>query len=247
MNFFRKIAAALDRYDDEHNFTCDLCGREVFSGERVCAPCRKTLPWNDGPICPFCGRKVGEEGVCLECKQKPLATDLARSAFTHEREAQRLVLRFKGGSRYLFRTAGELLLPLLKREFSDAELITCVPMTEKAKKKRGYNQSELLARELSARSGIPFAALAEKKRDTSAQKTLGRAEREKNLAACFVVTDRAAAKGKRILVIDDTLTTGATVSELASVLKRAGAKSVCALTVTAVANRYPFGKPPENK
>ena len=107
MNFFRKIAAALDRYDDEHNFTCDLCGREVFSGERVCAPCRKTLPWNDGPICPFCGRKVGEEGVCLECKQKPLATDLARSAFTHEMEAQRLVLRFKGGSRYLFRTTVE--------------------------------------------------------------------------------------------------------------------------------------------
>ena len=55
IKFFSKIAEWLRRYDETHNFTCDVCGREVFAGERVCAACRKTLPFNDRLICPYCG------------------------------------------------------------------------------------------------------------------------------------------------------------------------------------------------
>ena len=245
MNIFKRIAEAVGKYDDENNFTCDICKREVFENERVCKQCRTVLPWNNTYICPLCGRKVGEAGVCLECKQKPLEVEKARSVFTHEGEALQLVLRFKRGAKYLFRTLAELALPLLLREFSEAELITFVPMTARSEQRRGYNQSRLLAEELAKRSGKPFAAVAEKKRETSAQKLLGRSEREKNLEGCFSLTDRAAVKGKRILIIDDTLTTGATVSEFARVCKRAGAKSVSALTVTSVRNKTPFGKLPK--
>ena len=105
IKFFSKIAEWLRRYDETHNFTCDVCGREVFAGERVCAACRKTLPFNDRLICPYCGRRVREAGVCLECKQSRPAVEKARSAFVHEGEAAALVLRFKKGSKYLFRTA----------------------------------------------------------------------------------------------------------------------------------------------
>ena len=76
------------------------------------------------------------------------------------------------------------------------------------------------------------------------QKLLGVRERAKNLEGCFFVTDRKAVKGKRILLVDDTLTTGATLSELAGRLKRAGASKVYALTFTGVENKFPFGKPP---
>lgn len=243
--FFKKLGAAVNQYDEEHNFTCDICGREVFGGERVCAACYQELPWNDAEICPLCGRRVKEAGICLECKQKPLATDKARSAFTHEGEAMRLVVRFKRGNKYLFRTVADLLLPLLEREFSEAEAIAFVPMTEKDEKKRGYNQSRLLAERLAEKCGKEFLDAASKRRQTDSQKTLGRQDREKNLQGCFHVTDRKAVKNKKILIVDDTMTTGATSSELAGAFKRAGAKAVYLLTVTSVENKAPFGLPPE--
>ncbi len=238
------LRGILDRYDDAHNFTCDVCGREVFAGERVCAPCMRRLPWNDGTVCPFCGRRVKEPGTCLECKQKPLGVEKARSAFVHEGEAARLVVRFKRGARYLYRTMSALSVPILQREFAEAEAVTFVPMTPKAEKKRGYNQSRLLAEELARRSGKQFLDCAIKQRETAAQKFLGRLEREKNLERCFHITARKEVKGKRILIVDDTLTTGATVSELADALKRAGADTVYAFTFTSVENKHPFGLPP---
>lgn len=245
MNFFRRLSESIKKYDDGHNFTCDICGREVFGNERVCAQCKRELPWNNGNVCPVCGRKVREEGICLECKQKPVGVDMARSAFTHEGEAARLVVRFKKGKRYLYRALAELTLPLLVDEFSGADMLAFVPMTERAEKKRGYNQARLLAEELAARCAKPVLYCVEKRKESKPQKSLSRAEREKNLEGCFHITDKNAVKGKNVLVIDDTLTTGSTVSALSDELKRAGAASVCALTVTSVQNKYPFGIPPE--
>ncbi len=238
MNIFQKISEAVRKYDDAHNFTCDLCGREVFGGERVCAQCRKGLPWNDKNICPLCGRKVGEPGVCLECKKKRLVVDKARSPLLHEGEAARIVYRAKR-QKYFYRTAAELMAPLLDEFGADA--LVFVPMTERAYKKRGYNQSRLIAEELSRRSGIPLLDAVKKTRDTGEQKELGRTEREKNLEGCFHVFDRKGVRNKKLLIIDDTLTTGSTASELASVLKRAGAKEVDALTLTSVYDKHPFG------
>lgn len=243
MKFFDFLRRRIKRYDDAHNFTCDVCGREVFGGERVCAQCMGTLPFRDKTVCPFCGRRVKEAGVCLECKKKPLGVEKARSVFVHEGEAARLVLRFKQGEKYLYRTAAELALPLAKREFEDADLIAFVPMTEKAEKRRGYNQSRLFAAELAARWGKELYDGVEKRRETGAQKALGRAEREKNLEGCFHVTDRKGIKGRRVLIVDDVLTTGATVSELADVFKRAKAEKVYALTLTSAEDKHPFGIP----
>ncbi len=241
IEFFKR---KLKKYDDAYNFTCDVCGREVFDGARVCQPCLKEMPKNDQNVCPFCGRKVREEGVCLECKQKPLKVKKARSVFTHEGEAARLVVRFKRGERYLYRTLAELSMPLVRREFEMCDAVTFVPMTGKAEKKRGYNQSRLYAEEIAARSGKEILYAAVKRHETRSQKFLGRTDREKNLEGCFHIEDRKAVKGKSILIVDDTLTTGATVSELADALLRAKAKQVYALTFTSVENKHPFGLPP---
>ncbi len=245
MRLFSFLRGKLKKYDDAVNFTCDICGREVFDGARVCHPCRGSLPRNAQNICPFCGRKVKEEGVCLECKQKPLSVKKARSVFTHDGEAARLVVRFKRGEKYLYRTLAELTVPLVEREFPMCDAVTFVPMTKRAEKKRGYNQSRLFAEEIAARTQKEFLAPVIKQRETSQQKTLGRADREKNLEGCFHITDRKAVKDRRILIVDDTLTTGATVSELANALLRAKAKEVYAVTFTSVANKHPFGLPPQ--
>lgn len=242
-----RLSHWLKRYDDEHAFTCDVCGREVFQGERVCTVCMGKLPFNDGIVCPLCGRKVKEAGVCLECKKERLHADTARSVLLHEGEGARLVVRWKRGAKYLYRTHAWLALPVLQREFHAIDALIFVPMTPKAEKKRGYNQSRMLAEELSRLSGIPVLDCVVKQHETAQQKSLGREERAKNLERCFHVTDRAAVKGKHLLILDDTLTTGATVSELASTLKRAGAAKVDALTMTSVQNKTPFGKPPVKK
>ena len=237
IKFFSKIADWLRRYDDAHNFTCDICGREVFGGERVCAACAGALPFKRGHICPFCGRRVSEPGVCIECKDHRPAVGRARSCFVHEGDAAALVLRFKRGERYLVHALAEDLAPLLEREFSDCDALTFVPMTKRAERARGYNQSKLLAAELSRRTGRELLDVAEKRRETKAQKTLGRAAREANLKGAFHLVHRREVKGRRILIVDDTMTTGATAGELASLFYRAGAGWVGLITFTSVEDR----------
>lgn len=241
MKIWTKLRERLRAYDDAHNFTCDICGREVFGGERVCEGCFRALEWNDKTVCPFCGRRVKEPGACLDCKEKPLSVRKARSVCVHEGEAARLVVRFKRGAKYLYRTLAELSVPLADREFPEVDMLVGVPMSEKAQKKRGYNQSALFAERLAELLQKTYAQPVSKPRETASQKFLGRREREKNLEGCFHVDDRKAVKGKKILIVDDTLTTGATVSELASALKRAGAADVTALTFTSVEKKHPFG------
>ena len=179
----------------------------MFCGERMCSVCARTLPFQRGAICPFCGRKVGEAGACLECKEKPLKTQKARSVFVHEGEAVRFVLRFKRGEKYLAYTGASLMLPLAREEFAHADLLAFVPMTKKA---------------------------AEKVKNTAAQKTLGRREREENLKGSFRITNCENVKGKSVLIVDDTMTTGSTSSELAAVFLKAGAKRADLLTLTSV-------------
>ncbi len=239
-----RLGERVRRYDDGHNFTCDVCGREVFENERICRFCYRDLPLNNGKVCPFCGRRVREEGVCLECKAKPLGVKKARSACLHEGEAARLVVRFKRGEKYLYRALCDLMEPVVKAEFEDADAYLGVPMSEKSLKKRGYNQAELLAEELARRLGKEWIRPVEKRKETGVQKLLGRSDREKNLESVFHVSDRKGVKGRRILIVDDTLTTGATVSVLADALKRAGAAEVYAVTATSVEFKNQFGKPP---
>lgn len=247
MKLINFLKNAVQRYDDTHNFTCDICSCEVFDGERLCRACDLALPRVGEVFCPFCGRKVLETGACLDCKQKPLKTKKARSVCVHEGEAARLMLRFKRGAKYLVRTLGALMLPVLQAEFAESDALVFVPMTKKAEKKRGYNQARLLAEELSKHCGKPVLDCVAKVRETEAQKTLGRAAREENLQGCFRVTDRSAVKGLSLLVVDDAMTTGSTASEIADVLLRAGAKEVNLLTFTSVQRKNPFGEASEQK
>ena len=233
---FLRLSERLDACDAAHNYTCDLCGREVFENERICKTCRAELPKIER-CCPFCGRRVREEGVCLECKKQPLTVEKARSCYLHEDGAATLVLRFKRGEKYLVHALAEDLAPLLEREFPDCDALTFVPMTKRAERARGYNQSKLLAAELSRRTGRELLDVAEKRKETKAQKTLGRAAREANLKGAFHLIHRKEVKGRRILIVDDTMTTGATAGELASLFYRAGAGWVGLITFTSVEDR----------
>ena len=241
MNFIQFIKEKITHYDDTHNFTCDNCEREVFDGRRLCDTCRAELPYNNGHVCPLCGRRIREPGVCLDCKQKPLALEKARSLFLYEGEAAGLIRAFKSGKKYLYRTFTEEMLPIVEKEFREADAVTFVPMTKRAQRRRGYNQSRLLAEGLSKATGKELIVAVEKTRENADQRALTRQEREENMKNVFKVSDKSAVKGRRILIADDTLTTGATASELALVLKKAGAGAVYLITVASVEKQAPFG------
>lgn len=219
--------------------TCVNCGTDLFSDGHFCEHCLDTLPLNSGFICDKCGRAIGEDyPVCLECKAAMPTYTAARSAFVYEGDIVRLVKKFKTGGKYLAEAFAERMLPTLVSVFSDADLLAFVPMTNRAKKRRGYNQSELLAAELSLRTGIPLEReLLVKVRDTSAQKELSRRERAENLKGCFRVHERKLCRGKTIVLVDDVMTTGATANAIASALFGAGAKQVYLLTFASVPDR----------
>jgi ComF family protein len=134
--------------------------------------------------------------------------------------------------------SGLLTAALPRDERFDA--LTAVPLHWRREWQRGFNQSDLLARELSSRCGLPVIAALRRARPTPAQAGLSNTARRRNMASAFLQRRRAtgALAGKRILLIDDVLTTGSTASACALALKRAGAARVALLTVARADRRF---------
>ena len=215
------------------DFTCDLCGREIFGGGRLCEECRAKVVFNDAETCPVCGRQTQSDELCLECKTLAPLYDKAVSALVYVDGGRDLILKFKGGSAYLYEYFTDLVLPKC-RQFSDADGVCFVPMTSAAEAKRGYNQSKLLAKRIAKELKLPLLARAiDKVKKTKPQKSLTRVERENNLKGCFKAY-REDVDGKNLIVVDDVLTTGATADAVSAELKKRGAKKVYFVTVASV-------------
>lgn len=233
--FFKRLIKKIDQILCPKHYTCNLCGKEIFDDGDFCEECYKNLPFNDGNICINCGRATTiPTKRCYSCNFD-WAVDRARSLFLYRDGGEKLIKSLKYGRRkYL----AEILAPYLKQVYVKnlftPDVITAIPMTKKKQRKRGFNQSELLAKNLSSLVDCKYLPLLKKVKETEEQKSLDFGERQLNLQSCYKVIDKNLVKGKRILIIDDVLTTGATAHAAAVRLKKAGAKSVYLLTVTSV-------------
>lgn len=233
--FFEKLATKIDELLCPKHLTCNLCGAEIFDDGDFCEDCLKKIKLNDGVICVNCGRVTNiPVKRCYSCSGE-WAIDKARSAFLYEDGAETLIKALKyGGKKYL----AEILAPYLKnvyiKNFFAPDIITFVPMTENKVKARGFNQAEVIASALCKIIDNRPIALLLKIKDTPEQKSLDLNERKENLSKCFKVVDKNLVKDKKILLIDDVLTTGATAHAIAKTLKKAGAKTVYLLTVASV-------------
>ncbi len=225
-NFFKK-------YFYNPNWRCLSCGKEIFENEHFCSACKSTLPYNDGPICEHCGRAVvAFEAYCSTCKNVLVDLDKCRSPFVYAPPISMLIKKAKyDRGIYIIDYFAEQLSLSYFQNYFNADYLTFVPMSEKAEKKRGYNQSKILAEKLSAIINVPVLDCLKKIKETERQATLGRAERLKNLDDAFRVFDKKSVKGKSVLIVDDVSTTGATAEIIAKRLKNAGAKIVNLLTV----------------
>ncbi len=185
---------------------------------------------------------LDEKGVCAACRSGLRGFDRAASFGLYEGSLRKLIHLYKySGMKPLARTlAGcmERALPI------DAgfDAVVPVPLHWRKQWDRGFNQSELLARHIAQRRGIPVLNALRRKRATAVQAGLAIAGRRRNVAGAFLLRSGAKADpklaGRKILLIDDVMTTGATASACASVLKRGGAKSVSLLTLARVDRRW---------
>ena len=214
---------------------CLNCGKEVFDGLGFCDECKKEVLFNNGKTCKRCGVAIdGAEDYCGYCAFERVYFERGYSVFVYEGAVRDAILRFKFGNCGNFaKIFAKYLAFVAEKQNIQFDVVTFAPMTDKARRKRGYNQAQLLANYFCDILGCEekLTCALQKIRETEPQESLGKDERKTNLIGAYSCT--ADVKGKRVLVIDDVKTTGATLNECAKELKRAGATTVVGLTVAA--------------
>jgi len=249
-NFFSGAVDIFSKMLFPKGITCISCDGELDGTEKheLCYSC--PIEYNKD-FCIRCGRGIKNMAVfCDRCIEHGTYNfDKARSSVEYNETAKRLIHNFKyANSRYLAEHLGEFMYECVLDEEISVDIITCVPLHPKRKRLRGYNQAELLARNLSGRLSLPFIPLLNKTIHTVNLAKLNRQERIAIVKDSFEINDlsnvnedflpkvktKKPLKDKSILLVDDVLTTTATADECAKMLKKAGAKEVIVLTYTSV-------------
>lgn len=207
---------------------CPGCGRV---GDLFCPACRAQVAPITEPVCLRCGRPLPEDALCADCRAQASALDGIRAAAIFAPPIREAIhsLKYANG-RGLAAPLADYMVAAWRRVAPPADCIVPVPLHASRLAERGYNQSALLARALGAAVGLPVdEKLVLRQRATRQQALLSAAERRANVEDAFVCG--ASAAGKRIVLIDDVCTTGATLEACAAAVRAAGATSVWALTL----------------
>lgn len=192
---------------------------------RKCVFCHRLLETNEPRLCRSCVAALPEP---ISGARRGSHYQRWVSAVWYVDTVRNSVVRYKfGGCSFYSNYYGPLLAKAIQiRLGTNYDLLTYIPTHALRRRRRGYDQTQLLAEQVAARLGMELRSTMKKRRRKPQSRTLNVAERRENVRNAFLIRDPASVQGKRILLIDDVLTTGATVSEAARVLLAAGAKSV---------------------
>ena len=222
---------------------CLGCGVMIEGEAGLCADCWRGLSFIGAPHCRRCGyplpQAVTADPLCGQCAAEPPAYDRARAALRYDDGARGLILRFKHADRTdITKTFGRLMVKAGRELLQASDLIAPVPLHRWRLLQRGYNQAAMLAAAVGREAEVTMVPdLIERRSATASQQGLSGNQRLHNItSAAFRLHPRHQARvaGKNILLIDDVLTTGATVKACTRVLRAGGASAVDVLTLARV-------------
>lgn len=214
---------------------CPFCGKPLPQGNSFCEVCDSKLSRVTGEICSKCGRKY----TYCNCRDEIYNFEHCVEPFYYEGIVRKALLNFKfyghqGGALVFSYYAAET----VRKAYKDTafDFVTSVPLSKAEIKKRGFNQSELFGRALAKELNLPFCESLLKPRDLPPQHSLSEKERWNNIDGAF--TSRQKLDGKRILLADDIITTGATLTECSKVLKSAGAEYIFCAAIASTKHEF---------
>ena len=211
---------------------CAICDEVTDHPSGICPQCRERYPVRERPICPRCGRSVS--GSC-ECAGRPFAFDRAISLYVYTGQIAEAVLRLKREQdRYTDEAFGTLLAELVRREYGQIPLdgICLVPSSSHRKRSFGFHQCEGICQVMAKKLSLPI--LRNVLKDVShrrAQHLVAFEKRWENVSGAYRCVRPEAVKGKQLLLLDDIMTSGASLSEVATALKKEGAEKVFCVTI----------------
>ncbi len=219
---------------------CAACGGAAADHAlHLCWDCLARVSYVAPPFCSLCGDpvagRVDGEFVCFWCTKTGPHFERARSAARYSGVVRDLLRQFKyGHALWLRGDLAGVLKACVEAHYApdDFDAVVAVPLFRARRRERGYNQAELLARRLARAFGKPLLSrCVARVRPTATQTHLTAAERATNVRDAFQVRFACRLKGRRLLLIDDVMTTGATVNECARALKEGGAERVLVATL----------------
>jgi ComF family protein len=229
---------------------CALCGRFISLGEKysdpshICDHCAHLLIPITHPLCTVCGTPFASSNstdhICENCIRRMPCYDMMRAPYLYTGPLMHAIQKFKYNSEtHIALPLGKLLSAFAKTVLSNLKEFVAVPVPlHKDKlKERGFNQSLLLAKVVSSELELSLDYLSlTKEKSTRSQTGLGGKERMMNVVNAFSVNSAANFKGKKVMLIDDVITTGCTLNECAKTLKKAGAIKVICIALARTAN-----------
>lgn len=218
-------------------YNCIVCDEELEEKSKygLCPECMQKMQFIKDDICKKCGRiQSNEAEYCLTCQNHKREFDFARSCVVYDDISKEIVRGIKfGHKKYFGKYISAFMIDRYEECFAQnhIDFIVPVPLTKKRKRQRRYNQASVIAKGLSEYYNIPIMdKLVAKIKTNQEQAKLTGKERENNVIGVYDIVDKDVVKGKNILIIDDVMTTGSTMSEIARILKKAKAKEVYCLS-----------------
>lgn len=215
---------------------CPLCTKELLDkGERICKSCRKKKIFIQSPTCYSCGKpmKSYEKEYCNDCRKHPKQFKRGLGLCIYEKPVTDSLAAIKYKNQR--KLANYYIEEIKKKKYKElkslnVDAVVPVPIHRKKRRKRGFNQAELFAKGIAQMLQIPmYTKIIERVHDTKPQKKLGPGERKKNLKKAFYgnkMKYQEAGMPKKVLVVDDIYTTGATAEAVTIALKSLGVKEV---------------------
>lgn len=222
INLFLKVERFCSDLLFPEDLKCVFCGKDVpdFQNKPFCERCEKDIVFNNGNRCLICDEPIENEAhVCDRCQRRKFHFKKAFCPFVYEGTIRSGILAYKEDNhRFKAKTFAKYIADEIRTFDLQFDIITYIPMTLKKEKARSFNQSKLLAKELSRIFNVEVKDLFTKTRDDTPQKFLNYAERLKHLNGMYVLNNEKLKPTDKVLIVDDILTTCSTVDYCASLI-----------------------------